>query len=112
MALGIGAALIGQALAGITRSTAAAVGIGFAYAIIGEVALRHLWTGADHWLLSNHIAAWLKDGTQVSNYVCSANGNCTQHVFTISIQAAALYLGVLVALAAVDAIVLHRRDIS
>lgn len=110
VALGISAALVGQALAGITRSTAAAVGTGFAYAIVGEAALRHLWAGANHWLLSTHIAAWLQDGTQVPRNVCSANGDCS---FTISIQTAALYLGVLiVAVAVIDAIVLHRRDIS
>ena len=57
----IAASLVGYALAGALRHTAAALGIAFGYVLGGEVAIRAMWQGAaEPWLLSNHVLAWLQ----------------------------------------------------
>jgi ABC-2 type transport system permease protein len=112
VALAVVAALLGQALAGLVRSTAAALGVAFAYAIGAELALRNLWHGSERWLLTNHISAWLNNGHTVYSYSCPAFGDCVETSFTISLLRGASYLLVLIVIVmALDAAVLRRRDI-
>jgi hypothetical protein len=112
--VGVMAALVGQALAGLLRNNAAALAVGFAYAIGGEGALRALWKGSDHWLLSSHVTAWLDNGTDIFRSVCPPDGGrCTQDVFHITLLRGGIYLAVVVlVIGFIDATVFHRRDIT
>ena len=60
--LGVLAAGLGFALAGLVRNTGAALGIGFAYVVVVENAVRVLRPGWQEWLLTNNGAALVQQG--------------------------------------------------
>lgn len=112
-ALGAGAALGGSAVAGVLRSTSAALGLGFAYFVGAELLLRHLWAGSPPWLLTSNVGAWLLHSFTVSVSRCGPQGGCTQTVIRLSQARGAAYLGALVAGALlIWAVAFRRRDVA
>lgn len=108
-----GAAVAGAALSGVLRHTAAALGLAFGYAIVGEGLLRAVQPEGATWLLSDHVLAWLKGGWARQSGVCDDLGNCRSVVLHISQDNGALYLGVLLAVAlAVLLVTFRRRDVA
>lgn len=115
VALGIGAGISGLSLAGITRHTSAALGIGFAYFVGAEVVLRNLWHGATPWLLTLNTAAWLLHGVDVPVPTPCPPGStfCQDKLLHLSLAHGAVYLGVLAGvLLAAFAIGFRRRDVT
>lgn len=111
VALAVGTALAGFALAGLVRSTTGAIGLGFAYFVAGELALRSLSRDAEPWLLSTNVAAWLERSITIYLY-CPSCVNGEQQVVVTGGHAAA-YLGALVAAAVVaSAALFRRRDVT
>jgi hypothetical protein len=99
-----GAALMGLALAGILRRTAAAVAVAVGYLVVGEPLLRHLWARAPVWLASTRVVAWLQGGYDVPVVSGCATavgdaGQCRLVGITVPVSTAeaAGYLGLLVA---------------
>lgn len=115
VALAIVAGLIGFAIAGTTRNTAAALGTGFAYFLGAELLLRNLWQGSPPWLLTSNVGAWLLDGIRVPvRTECPPTSDvCSTREVAITMGDSALYFGVLVgALLLVCAVIFRRRDVT
>lgn len=111
--LGVGAALGGYALAGLLRSTSAALGVGFAYFVGAEIALRNLWHHAEPWLLTTNVAAWLRHGQTVYEQICRADGSCEGRPHLITFAHGTGYLAVLLAVVlAAFAVTFRRRDVT
>jgi ABC-2 type transport system permease protein len=111
VALAVATALAGFAVAGLLRSTSGAIGLGFAYFVAGELALRSLSRGSEPWLLSTNVGAWLERGVTIYLY-CPSCVNGEQRVVVTDGRAGA-YLGVLVAVAvAASAALFRRRDVT
>jgi len=113
--LGIVAGLIGLSVAGITRHTSAALGIGFAYFVGAELVLRSLWHGANPWLLTANVGAWLLHGidVQIPTTCVAANALCEQKVVHLSMARGGAFLGVATALLlAAFTIGFRRRDVT
>lgn len=115
VALGVAAGLIGFAVAGTLRHTSAALGLGFAYFVGAELALRILWKGSAPWLLTTNVGAWLSKGIRVPVPTNCAAGpaNCQARELHISLTHGAVYLGVLFAGALlICAVTFRRRDVT
>lgn len=115
IALGITAGLVGLAIAGVTRHTSAALGIGFAYLVGAELVLRNFWRGAEPWLLTSNVAAWLMHGIDVPGPVgCSPDApGCLNRLIHVSTAHGAAYLGLATALLlATFTISFRRRDVT
>ncbi len=115
VALAIAAALIGFAIAGTTRNTAAALGAGFAYFLGAELVVRNFWHDSVRWLLTSNVAAWLFDGTRipVATECPPGSDSCLSKEVALSIGDSAVYFGVVVgALLLICAVVFRRRDVS
>jgi ABC-type transport system involved in multi-copper enzyme maturation permease subunit len=109
--LGVAAALLGFALAGLLRSTTGAVGVVFAYFVVAELALRSLSQGTEQWLLSTNLAAWL-DRRVVLYQFCPSCLNGERQV-VVTDGRAAVYLGLLIAaVVAGSAALFRRRDVT
>ncbi len=109
------AGVIGFAIAGTVRNTAAALGAGFAYFLGAELVLRNLWRGSPPWLLTSNVGAWLLDGLRVQIPVeCPPGADaCPVKEVAISIGESAAYFGVVVgALLLICAVVFRRRDVT
>jgi hypothetical protein len=88
------------------------LGLVLGYALGGETLLRLLWTGAERWLISNHVIAFIKDGVKRRVYPEFCDGPCRPQVIVITMADAALYLGLLTGLALVASwLVFRRRDV-
>jgi ABC-type transport system involved in multi-copper enzyme maturation permease subunit len=111
VALAVTTALAGFAVAGILRSTTGAIGLGFAYFVAGELALRGQSGDSEPWLLSTNIAAWLE--RSVTIYVhCPTCVNGERQILVTGGHAAA-YLGALVGAAVLaSAALFRRRDVT
>ncbi len=112
--LGAGAALGGFAVAGTLRSTTAALGLGFAYFVGGEILLRNFWRGSPPWLLTSNVGAWLIHSFHIDTFVCPPQGGqCLQKTVRLSQAHGGAYLGVLlVAALLVWAVSFRRRDVT
>jgi len=111
VALAVATALAGFALAGALRSTTGALGLGFAYFVAGEIALRGLSRRSEPWLLSTNVAAWL-DRSFVLFRPCPSCLSGDERIVITDARAAA-YLGALVAAGlAVCAALFRRRDVT
>ncbi|MGZ8744170.1 MAG: hypothetical protein ACXWXO_14725 [Nocardioides sp.] len=105
----------GFALTMLLRSTVATMAVLFAYVVGGEALILALpLEKATQWSLSNNVFAWINDGNRVydPDIVCPpGRGGCDQS-YVITLQHAAVYLGVLLGLAVLASIVsFRRRDI-
>lgn len=114
VALGVGAALGGFALAGTLRSTTAALGLAFGYFVGAEIFLRNFWVGSPPWLLTSNVGAWLVRNFQINTFKCPPQGGqCAQTVTRLSHAHGAAYLGVLVAAVLLAwAVTFRRRDVT
>ncbi len=112
--LGVGAGLIGFALAGSLRHTSAALGLAFAYFVGAELALRQLWKGSAPWLLTSNVGAWLLKGFRITLATsCGADGTCVSKQSQVSFVHGAVYLGVLVLMTlAICFLTFRRRDVT
>lgn len=113
-ALGGFAGLVGMAIAGALRHTAAALGAAFAYFLGGELAIRAIWIKSETWLLSSNVAAWVQNGVEIPRFECPQfGGECTTTMLHVSLAEGALFLGaLLVVLLLVFASTFQRRDIT
>jgi len=109
----VGAA-VGYALALVLRSTAAALGVGFAYFAAAEIGLRLVDQDTQRWLATSNMLAWLQRGTRIPIFDCPpAGGECRERVIVISQWQGGIFLGaVALALLVVAVAVFRRRDIT
>lgn len=112
-------AMVGYAIALVTRHTAAALGLIAFYGIAAETLARVVWPGSERWLLSNHVYAFLGGDWRLESYeLCtdadwSSPDGCTPEVLRFTLENGALYLGLLSAAAiAVSMLVFGRRDVA
>jgi len=112
-------AMVGYAIALVTRHTAAALGLIAFYGIAAETLARVVWPGSERWLLSNHVFAYLGGDWKLESYdLCtdadwSSPQGCTPEVLRFTMENGALYLGLLSAAAiAVSMLVFRRRDVA
>lgn len=109
-----GLGLAGCAAALLLRSTAAVLGVAFAYVALVESAVRGFGWSVQQHLLSNEVAAWLTPGgfevylpePQLDGSVMSTAVHITH------LHAGLVLLGVIAVVAAVAAWTFRRRDIS
>lgn len=109
LALTLVAAAIGYALALTLRRTAAALGVLIAY--FGVVELGDLAFFGQHWgqyMLSTHVAAWLKGGQKLWIYDCDG-AECTSRTVPITLEEGAAYVGGVALVALVSAALIFRR---
>lgn len=114
VALGVGAALGGFAVAGTLRSTSAALGLGFAYFVGAEIVLRNAWKGSPAWLLTSNVGAWLIRDFHIDTFKCPPQGgDCTQLTTRLShTHGALVLLGLTALVLAIAAVTFRRRDVS
>jgi hypothetical protein len=114
LALVAAATLGGFALTMALRHTVATLGLLFGYAVVGEGLAASLpFDKMSQWSISNNVMAWLHDGFEVYDRTLCADvtGACSA-TYVLTIQHAAVYLGVLLVLAiAVSLLAFTRRDI-
>lgn len=104
--------LVGTAVAGLTRSTAAAIGVAVAYLVGVELALGHFLPGWARWQLTNNAAALL-DGRTVylATPIRTVSTLGSLRGFPLSPARAAVYLLLVGAgLFVAHAVTLLRRD--
>jgi ABC-2 type transport system permease protein len=108
------AGLGGFVLAMAFRSSLAAIGTAFAYAVVGEGLLRALWTGAEPWLASNRLAAWLMGDFEIITYPdCGPREACEPLVRTLSLGDGAVYLSLALTIGlAASYVLFRRRDVT
>lgn len=114
LAVVVGAALGGMALAALLRHTAAALGVLAAYAVIGEFVVRAVFERSQRWLFTNNLLAWLYDGYQTSIWHCPRfGGECVEQKIQLSVTQGGLYVGGLLLAAGLLAWwTFRRRDVS
>lgn len=108
-------AAVGAAIAGISRHTAAALGLAVGYLVAFEMVLRGLRPQWERWLFSDNAAAILNGkttlpGASIHEGAGVFTGNA---VFTLSATRGAVYLTLVVlGLLAVTSATLIRRDVA
>ena len=108
------AGLGGFALVLIARHTAAALGLIALYGIAAEAVLRAVWPGSEHWLVSNHVVAFV-GGTfkRVVYGSCDERGRCKDVIYRFTTGYSAVYLGLmLLVVLAASLVVFRRRDVA
>jgi ABC-2 type transport system permease protein len=113
--LGALTGLGGYALTMLLRSTVGTLASLFGYTAGGEalLALAPL-DRPGRWSLATNVSAWISDGARVfdDNVVCRPGQAVCDQEYVVSLDHAAAYLGVLLALALVaSALSFHRRDV-
>ena len=104
--------LAGYAITAAVRHTVVVVGLMLAYSVVGEVLFRQLWPPVEPWLVSNNAFAWIQDGFTVVRYPSDCFEGCRPIRDTITTTDAAVYFGVLAALAlAISLLFFQRRDV-
>ncbi len=108
------AGLGGYALAMLFRSSLVAVSIIAGYGLVVETLARGLFPGAEQFLLSSRLLAWLEGPYEIVRYPPSCNlGPCDPEITTISVAAGGTYLAILVGLVlALAASAFARRDVT
>lgn len=112
VALAAGVALGAFSLTMLFRSTVGTLGLLLGYAVAGEALAETLpVTKMSQWTLSANIQAWLSNGTEVyDDSVCQEiTGQSCTPTYVLTLEHAAVYLGVLLALAVVTSLVTFRR---
>jgi hypothetical protein len=112
-------AVVGYAIALVTRHTAAALGLIAFYGIAAETLARVVWPGSERWLLSNHVFAYLGGDWTLESYgLCSdadysSPEGCLPRLVHFTVEGASAYLGLLsLAAVAVSLLVFGRRDVA
>ncbi len=109
--------LLGFAISGLSRVTAAALGTGFAYFAIFENLIRGLRPGWSRYLVGENIIAVVEKGVDITRggqeAVSSIAGEGASNVFRLSGQRGALTLAVYLAiLLGVFVVTFQRRDVT
>jgi ABC-2 type transport system permease protein len=114
LAVVVGAAIGGMALAGLLRHTAAAIGVLAAYAVIGEFAVRSVFERSERWLFTSNLIAWVNDGFQTSIFHCPRfGGECVEQKIQLSVTQGGLYVGgILLGAALLAWLAFRRRDVT
>jgi len=112
--LAVGTALAGFAIAGALRSTSGALGVGFAYFVAGEIAVRNFFPRSQPWLLTSNVAAWMDKRFEWYPPPCTTCANPgDQQVMVVTLSHAAAYLGMLVVAALlVSGLLFRSRDVT
>jgi hypothetical protein len=112
VALAAAAALGAFSLTMLFRNTVGTLGLLLGYAVAGEALAATLpITKMSQWALSSNIQAWLSNGAEVyDDSLCQElTGESCTPTYLLTLQHAAAYLGVLLALAVVASLVAFRR---
>lgn len=105
LALGVFGGALAFGIAGLTRSTGAALGAGFVYFAILENALRALVRPLNPYLVGNAIGAWLNDGVEVQV-------SSTKTVLLSRADGALVLVGYLVVVVGGMILLFARRDVT
>ena len=111
VALAAAVALGSFAVTMLLRHTGATLGLLFGYAVVGEGLVAALpFDKMTQWSLPYNLAAWLQDGVQVydNSLRCGTSQPCSS-TYVLPLSHAAVYLGVLLALAVVVSVLTFRR---
>lgn len=114
IAVVIGAAIGGLALAALLRHTAAALGVLAAYAVIGEFVIRSVFERSQRWLFTSNVFAWLNDGFETSIWHCPRfGGECAEQKIQVSVTQGGLYVGgILLGATLLAWLAFRRRDVT
>lgn len=104
------AGLGGYVLAMAFRSSLGAVGTVAAYGLVGEGLVRAVWSGAEPWLLSNRVAAWLMGGHEIVTYPdpCAPDA-CEPEIIRLSTLDGGFFLTALLVVGLAGSYLLFRR---
>jgi len=112
----VGAAgAIGVAIALAFRRSIVVLGLVMAYLFVGEGLLRGAWSGAEPWLASSRLSAWLRGGHEVVQFPesCGFAKDCQPITTSLSTADGGIYLAaVTLVLLAVSYVVFRRRDVG
>ncbi|HET6561448.1 MAG TPA: hypothetical protein VFG72_06205 [Marmoricola sp.] len=101
----------GYALTMLLRHTVATLGLLFGYAVVGEGLAASLpFERMSQWSMAHNVLAWLHDGTDVfDGSICGVDEAGCDRWYTLSLEHAAAYLGVLLLVSVVASLVAFRR---
>lgn len=112
----VAAALGGFALATLTKSAAATLGVLFGYMVVLETALQSFKPGWQPWLISVNIRAFLDGGTEYAYEDCAqvtSDMQCEWVEKQLEFSSSLIYFAVLLSVAVVAAwLVFRRRDVN
>lgn len=115
MALAVVLGMVGAAAGLLVRHTGAVLGIAAGYVLVVESMVRGLFPERVKFLLSENLAAWVNDGTEIRTWVCDDgfSGNCREVVTPVSLEHGAVVLGLVsLVVILVSWWVFRRRDVS
>ncbi len=103
----------GYALTMLFRSTVGTMSALFVYAVGGEALLLALpLERASQWSLANNVVAWINDGKRVfdADVTCAPGLDACEQSYVLGLPHAAVYLGVLLAIALATSWLSFRRS--
>lgn len=109
------AAIGGFALATLTKSAAATLGVLFGYMVVLETALQTFKPALQPWLISVNVRAFLEDGTLYSYEKCTnvETMQCDWIEKQLDFSSSVIFLAVLISVLVVAAwLVFRRRDVN
>ncbi|MFF1531175.1 ABC transporter permease subunit [Cellulomonas sp. NPDC058312] len=113
------AGAVGAALGFVTRSAAAALGVGVGWLVVVDSLIAGFLPGLQPWTLRVGVQAWVDDGyTAFVSVPCEPldgvvqNGVCTAERLVTGVHGGLLLLGATVLLVVVGALVFRRRDVD
>jgi ABC-2 type transport system permease protein len=117
LALALAAAVVGAAVGGLLRHTAAVLGVAIGYLVLAEGILAGLLPVAHPWLLKLNMDAWLQHDATYFVQKCAVDSfgqfGCQSVEKILTFGHGSAYLGVLVVfVVGLAALVFRRRDVS
>jgi len=110
LALIVGGAVGGLALAMLFRSSLAAIGLVAGYGLAGEAVLRSVSPDIEPFLLSGRVAAFLDGEYRITRYPTACGSqSCEPEIIRLTALQGGIYLGVLLAVVLLASVVLFRR---
>jgi ABC-2 type transport system permease protein len=113
------AGAVGAALGFVTRSAAAALGVGVGWLVVVDSLIAGFLPALQPWTLRVGVQAWVDDGyTAFVSVPCEPldgvvqNGVCTAERLVTGVHGGLLLLGATVLLVVVGALVFRRRDVD
>jgi ABC-2 type transport system permease protein len=119
LALALAASVLGFALASLGRHTATALGLAIGWVLVMEAGLRVVLFNTqvarpERWFASSYISAWLAKKLTLTDFsACRPGVECQGAEWSITMNQAALVLGILVLVGLVAAVLaMQRRDVT
>lgn len=113
-ALAVVLGIVGAAAGILLKHTGAVLGIAVGYFLVLENMVRGLFPKYLPYLLSENIQAWIKDGHDISTWVCDDQTyECKEVITHITLQHGATVVGIVaVVVVLVSWLVFRRRDVD